>query len=894
MLVRNFLLLNLTIAVIIWLLSIIGLFRLPEGMLYDRYVTLTPEVQRSSSKILLINCDLKDKYSGDETWLRLLRILERFKPLRTVFTFLPPFASEDFYREATENGRVIFGREIVRKRQNPDMVELEHLPDKAIKHDIKFGIINLPQSFHGIYRYAQNSFSLNNEVYPSLEAMVVRDIVADSELPDSFLINFNGKFNGLPNIDLDDAISGKLIPELVKDRVVLIGFKSSGTIPALHTPLSLKGILLSSLEFHGYALDTLIYGNAIKRTSSLIRFAILISMVILYLTLSQVFRIRLSLILPYSVVTLIFYLITCYVLFSYLHIWIPIVEILTLHIIASVTLLTRKAMMEEEGLRKILLETTLKLEKRFFPENFYNIEDHWSQLITFVSQTLELNRAIFLEKIEGEHRVREVKAMHCSLEDIYERRRDYEREPYSTAILENSPVEIDKRPFFKDIKEGEREYIVPLVFVNRVLGFWALSIESSKIQDIPAFLNMVRDYALQISELLYFRQQQQIRLKKESWLRRFLRFEGTKLFYRELWENLSVFETRLILLEKVLDRMNIATILYDLFGRVIYMNKQMSDILSFVGIKPYEMSAFDLGVKLTTVGPEKVRIFLQRVILERDEVSLSVTMPSDINKLYMLYIKPIVYEGGEMPAIGVYPFRVMGIIFVLVDVSYLRSLELFKNDLFTDIDYRLRNHIEAINLAASFIGQESLPEEQRRIALQILTEKVSTTDDFLKEMKEYLLKDIFVSDLEHYPVDIKGPLLSAIEYVSGMASKRGIRINVEVPELAGFVYASPRLRDVIIEIMKVVLYDAIDGSEVDIKLRETENIFELSISNKGIGLPQEILNRYLFSESDETSSTELKTLRAVIKQVRRWEGDIMVNSDVGMGMVFTLNLKRVK
>ncbi|GAB4542908.1 MAG: hypothetical protein Fur0020_12340 [Thermodesulfovibrionia bacterium] len=893
MFIKNFLLLNLFIVILIWISSIAGFFRLPEGILYDRYVALTPEIDRSSSDVLLINCDLKERYSGDDVWLRLIRTLDGFKPLRTVFTFLPPNASEDFYRESAKIG-VIFGREIIRNKDRPDIQELEKLPMSASNQDLKLGIINLPQSHHGVYRYAKTSFSINKEEYPSMESVVINDIKTDVSLPHSFLINFNGKFNGLPNIDIDDALSGRLIPELIKDRVVIVGFRSSGAMPSLHTPLSSRGILISPLEFHGYTLDTILSGRMIKGTNALVRFVIVFGMIIIYITVAQLFRIRLSLILPYSLVILVSYLIVCYILFAYLFIWIPIVEMLTLHIISSTTLFTRKAMMEEEGLRRMLLNTALKIEKRFFPKDFYTTEDHWAQLITFVSQTLELNRAIFLEKVEGDHRVREVKALNCSLEDIYERRRDYEREPYSTAILENGPIEIEKRPFFINLREGEREYLVPLIFANRVLGFWAFTISSQRIQDLPIFLSMVRDHALQISELLYFREQRIMRLRQEGWFKRFLRFEGSRLFYKELSENLSIIETRLILLERVLDRMNTATILYDLFGRVIYMNRQMSGILSSIGISPYEVSALDLVVRLTGMKPERIRIFLQRAILQKDEVSMSVSMPSDISKMYMLYIKPIVYEGDEMPTIGVYPFMVMGVIFDLVDVSYLRSLEVFKNDLFTDMDYRLRNHIEAINLAASILGQRDMPDAQKEIALQILREKVNTTDDFLKEMKDYLMKDIFVSDLEHYPVDIKGPLLSAIEGVSDMALRKGVRIDVDVPELAGFVYASPKLRDVIIEIMKVVLHDALDNSVVNVALKETERLFELLISNKGIGLPQEIINKYLFSEAGETSSAELKTIRAVIKQVRRWEGDIMVNSDVGSGISFIIFLKRVR
>jgi len=894
MFVRNFFLLNLSIAFLIWLAGTLGFFTLPEGMIYDRYVAITPEVDRLSSGVLIINCELNDGYRGDEVWLRLIKILDEFKPRKVVFTFLPDNVSRDFYKASAER-RIIFGREMVRGRDRPDMWELKKLPEGADNYNLIYGIINIPPSYHGIYRYVTTSFSINKkEVYPSLEYVVLKDIRIDTELPNTFLINFNGKFNGLPNIDLTDVLGGRLIPELVKDKVVIIGFKSSSMIPSLHTPLSLKGILLSAAEFHGYAIDTLISKRIIKKTSALVRLAILFSMVIIYLSIAQLFRLRLSLILSYSLIIFGLYLVICYLLFSYLFFWIPIVEILILHMASSTALFMRKAIDEEEGLRRMLLDTALKVERRFFPKDFYTSEDHWAQLITFVSQTLELKRAIFLEKVEGDHRVREIKGLNCSFEDIYERRRDYEREPYKTAILENRPVEIDKRPFFTNLGKDEREYLVPLVFVNRVLGFWAFTINLQTINDLSAFLSMVRDHAVQISELLYFREQRMMRLRREGWLKRFFRFEAARLFYRELSDNLSVIETRLVLLERILNIMNTATILYDLFGRVIYMNKQVSDIMTPIGIRPFDMTALDLAVKLTNIEPHRIRTSLQRVILDREEVSMTVSIPSDINKMYMLYIKPVVYEGDEMPAIGVYPFMVMGVVFDLVDVSYLRSLEAFKRDVFRDIDYRLRNHIESINLAASILAEESMSAAQKEIALQILRERVNTTDDFLKEMKDYLLKDIFVSDLEHYPVDIKGALLSALEKVSDMAARRGIKINHDLPALAGMVYASPRFREVVIEIMKVVLHDALDNSTINVGLKETEEFFELSISNSGIGLPQEILDKYLLSETGETSSAELKAIRAVIKQVRRWSGNITVKSDVGVGMTFILSLKRIK
>jgi len=85
------------------------------------------------------------------------------------------------------------------------------------------------------------------------------------------------------------------------------------------------------------------------------------------------------------------------------------------------------------------LRRMARLQDYMLPPDFYKLDEHWGQVITFVDQTLNLNRVIFLEKVEGDHRVREVQALRCSLDDIDERRRDFERVPYSDAIAEGGP-----------------------------------------------------------------------------------------------------------------------------------------------------------------------------------------------------------------------------------------------------------------------------------------------------------------------------------------------------------------------------------------------------------------------------------------------------------------------
>src|SRR4030065_717693 len=97
---RSYLTFGIGIAITVWLVSMLGLLRMPDGLFYDKFVTLTPEVTKASSNILLVEADLDHRSDGDELWLELLEILEKLKPSQVVFTFLPKHASEDFYYAA--------------------------------------------------------------------------------------------------------------------------------------------------------------------------------------------------------------------------------------------------------------------------------------------------------------------------------------------------------------------------------------------------------------------------------------------------------------------------------------------------------------------------------------------------------------------------------------------------------------------------------------------------------------------------------------------------------------------------------------------------------------------------------------------------------------------------
>ena len=158
-----------------------------------------------------------------------------------------------------------------------------------------------------------------------------------------------------------------------------------------------------------------------------------------------------------------------------------------------------KLMRDDQEMRRIVLQQMARLQEYILPPDFYELDEHWAQVISFIDQTLNLNRVIFLEKVKGDHRVREVQALRCSLQDIDERRRDYERVPYSDAIAEGGPVRLERRLFFKGPGDGSAEqYLVPLVFGGEVQGFWAFDVDPAVVRSSLRFLGKRERYVGQI------------------------------------------------------------------------------------------------------------------------------------------------------------------------------------------------------------------------------------------------------------------------------------------------------------------------------------------------------------------------------------------------------------
>ncbi|MRR39102.1 CHASE2 domain-containing protein, partial [bacterium] len=349
---------------------------------------------------------------------------------------------------------------------------------------LPFGLLADPPDEFGMHRYQYTKVAAGDSSYPSLEAAAAgRFTEAPVKTESPVLINFLGREGGIPHVSLDRALGGGLIPELVRGKSVIIGFSGGAYEPRLRTPLA-GGSDIALLDYRGYALDTLIAQGGIAEAPLAVQFMFVALIVFTGLVLQTLFEMRFLTWLTLAAVA--GFLGGSWLLLVFGHVWLPVTEPLVAFSLTFLLIFRQRVLLAEEAVNTMLLNLSAKLKQRVMPESFYTSQEYWSQVITMVNQTLNLTRAIFLEKVPGDHRVREVKALHCSITDISEQRRDYERTPYSTAIESGGPIRIE-RDYLTRSGTPEDQYLVPLIFGGQPLGFWAFGINPETAAKIPYF-----------------------------------------------------------------------------------------------------------------------------------------------------------------------------------------------------------------------------------------------------------------------------------------------------------------------------------------------------------------------------------------------------------------------
>ena len=886
---KNALVVGAVITLVTWFLMAAGAFRIPDGLVYSLLVRLTPP-SAASSNVLVVKAGFERMGDGDDVWLALLRELRRLGARQVVFTIFPPHAGRRFYEEAAASSIVIFGREFREYASTPEARSMEQLPSVAADLKLPFGILVDPPDEFGTHRYQHTTVEVNGSNYPTLEAAAAgRFTGTPIGTKSPVLINFLGREGGIPHVSLDRALGGGLIPELVKGKSVIIGFSNPAHEPGLRTPLAGAGDM-ALLDYRAHALDTLIAKNGIAEVPFIVQCLFVALIVFAGLVFQTFFEMRFLTWLTLAAVAA--FLGASWMLLLFGHIWVPVTELFVAFSLTFLLIFRQRVLLAEQAVNTMLLNLSAKLKQRVMPESFYTSQEYWSQVITMVNQTLNLTRAIFLEKVPGDHRVREVKALHCSITDISEQRRDYERTPYSTAIAGGGPLRLDRANYLTGSGTEEDQYLVPLIFGGQPLGFWAFGIAPETAEQIPYFEGTIRDFGNQISELLYRRQEWQAQQRKQNSFTVSYLDLSRDVPHEELKKSIDLFERRVNTLETVFAELGTATILYDLFGRVLLVNRRMVETLKGAGLAPFELTALDLAVALSGLKTEEVRHKLHKVLLEHGQVSLAASLIQAHGREYVLRIRPLLESGQKPLAAEARPFSVYGILFELVDLSEISLRERDKDRFVAQIPARLTKLLEPVAAAATRLDDETLAPEVRQTLVDDLRCKASETLAFVADMERCLEEESPAYGQEGYPVDGLSLLREAAVRAERELVQRRITTTIFASGTVPFVRVAPKiLREAFHAFIIMLGNDSRENSAIRMEVGEDGNFVAYRFVGAGFGMPDDVLQRVLFSD-EPTDSVENRRSRAAVHQVWQWQGTVVASSQVGSGISIEVRLRK--
>ncbi len=651
-----------------------------------------------------------------------------------------------------------------------------------------------------------------------------------------------------PTLDVQHIVDGGVPGNLLRGRTVIVARPNTSDTPLLKVP----GRHLTPVEFRAQVIDNLMRGRQVQR----LPLAVGAPLLLLWAAVLSLFFVRASaresmyaaLVLSVALLT-----VTLAVL-ALARYWLPLGELMT--ILLGVWIATRYIEFADQQLRIGELSRRLAqtMRTRVLPDEVLSSPDYWDNIARLLYQLLDLQRSIFLERVAGDHRLREIHAINCNIDEIDERRRDYEREPYRGALALGGPVPVSD---YLETRPDDVQVLAPLMFDNQVAGFWAVSLRPEVLERQADFLRIVDTFADEIAELVFRRSALQRSSQRRSLLARVLEGHAARTL-RELGTAVTLAGKRIESVEQAFVGLDSAVAVYDVFGRVVLANSNVEALMTRWGLRIYDLSYVDLLASLTGRSLVEARTLMKSVVLDGETLHLRMrppraAAPASGDEVWLLHVHGIVDPDGDS-TLHEHPFKVACIAFELVDFETIGRAQALKSEL-----------LERLQGALLSSGMALPPAARRATGL--------------------LATDIETSSTALFPVSLAMAVRELRDAAAPLLAERGVALEVHAEDDAGpvdpLVMAAPaRLVETLLAVLRFLVADARAESTIDCRLSSPPAVLELR--NTGIGMPQAQLERFL-AEADPHVPEALDELRSAVARIDSWGGKVEITTEVGVG-----------
>lgn len=733
---------------------------------------------------------------------------------------------------------------------------------------------------HGIAR----TLPLVNSTAPTMPSPVVSLHPAEfnNHFP-TYLMDYSKESMNAPVLTRNLLSDEILLKSMVAGRDVFLVHSASLMQSTIYTPFTKDKLGWLPVQYHAIALQAyenghyLVLPNLMLIACVVVLFALAMTVIFVYLPPKYKEQIGGGSTILFSAMTVL--------VFWQLNIVAPIVEIC---VTASGFWISVHRQFGSARKRAIVqINDRLSKEVAYLSVKTTEKDKFWDNISNLVSQSLHLEKSIFLKIDPSKRRLKEIAALNCSLNDIQEKRRDISREPYLQAVLSKQSL-ISSRPFFKNKSDSEVEIIAPLFKGSDILGFWALTTTEPDEERQRQLRDYIDLFSLQISSLLNIQNLTQEELGKSNAFTKRFGDEEQQLFYMAQQKLDALVSTEHVY-DSLYRSMYTPTILFDVFGHVSLFNKGMAKLAKMENLRLNNVNAFEFLQQILPNESDNLKNTIRRLTLEQNETEHKYFV--NINDHEYLVILSSVYKEQEFLIGKELSVQLSGLFCEFHSLQEVQSYLQIERGLYDDYVIRIKNHLSALQMGLMQIENRSEDSLISQLSFY-LSEELKTAANITRRTHYFMNRIVDKDNVNAIPFNPIQMLQNILKKNQTAAKElpmwRDVSFQLDLPSFSPLGLGNPEVfSEVINAALTLLADDAVSPKRINILAkslnRNDVDIIYLKLDSEGYGLPDEQIQKLFKQNSMLGEHTYLSELVSQLKEAKTVKMDCRIKSKVGKG-----------
>ena len=551
---------SIAVLALILLINLFGGFNSTDGRIYDLFHSVTAKPVDDES-ILLVECAPAILEPGNPHIPQLLNTISQASP--AIIGVVSERTSPQLSKLNTEP----FGCPIVEGRPANSIGPNEPIPT---------GFSELTFTPQPVLRSADQQADNHRGPVDSFERQLAAKIGFFSDRQ-TIGIRFADSINSIPHISADRILNRKHLPQMIRDRIVIVGEKLPNS-SAVYTPVS-KNEAMSILEVRGHVVLSLIHGSAPEKTGLLTSFCCLVPFWLALCLLCRHVSPRQFPItaIAYCAVAVV----TCFIAATIFSVSLPASALLMLASwIPFCIWLDRFGILSD-----IVASRKVKLNVDSISNSDLKLEDPFQRMAPALNQFYTTGRIALFEIVPETQMLRLVETDGSASQDsIHKQHSDISLDPWKQSIDFGRASRDHSCPIFKPLepstenaevedfasRRGDIEFIVPLKNGSKIFGFIVLEVLATDLQGWTEFEKVINEFADEFAGLI--QQHRSAVAQQRSW--------GPKAFTPEQLESDAIQRKQNSVdeatnqIRKAFESDTCCRTLFDAHGRILQMNSR--------------------------------------------------------------------------------------------------------------------------------------------------------------------------------------------------------------------------------------------------------------------------------------------------------------------------------